>query len=657
MKKIFVILFVLSSICLNGVFGQDIILDQPIRAGELTLFPSLRNQNEYYYLSDKPRLATNERGRPQFSFLRYVENQQSGANQPDLDEGDGGGIVHAVIELDVTNEQLDNAKQELRQVNPRGTIRGPAIYEGGTIALISSVSDPESGFSRQILGLGKAPILDGQKAAVSIQLTKLGAKVLWESFQTPTPDMSISFEMELEGYKSPKEAIIEANFDQIYSSESFQAGIISRQGGTVLAGEIDAAFEDQFRSGSIKVVQIGEDEDMEAALDDAYQKLTKMMFESSKGNPMALGQMSVPLQNNQKSVLDRAQEILDKGREDAKEDFELMKQSLKIEAFLNQGANQDEENKPGESNLNQNQRELIAQNGEEQAPGTSKDPAEGGAPDHWNIPPRAKEFDPPEMPSTAIVASYKLRQTRQRGVFRIDLQKYSVENLTIRFDENFGPVINCDECFREVSLDDPFFKQREIAAVMDGFNANDFGNYINYVSVTLQKEHQGGEYTTDDVRIDRSKFNQEGNNFKLLYGWKEDNDRRLWRNYKYRLVWNFFGGYTEETDWTTSSDNAIPLVPPLYIKSVDVEVDPEIMKEEGVRSVEVKLFYDLGNREQVKQIRLNLRAEETASRIELLQPVNQLQYEYEITWYLRDGSTKTSDRKEGGSLVIFADNL
>ena len=55
--------------------GQDILLDKTVRAGELTLFQSVSNPNEYYYLSDKPKLAVDPAtGKPQFSFLRYVEN-------------------------------------------------------------------------------------------------------------------------------------------------------------------------------------------------------------------------------------------------------------------------------------------------------------------------------------------------------------------------------------------------------------------------------------------------------------------------------------------------------------------------------------------------------------------------------------------------------
>jgi len=74
-----------------------------------------------------------------------------------------------------------------------------------------------------VVGVGNAPILDDQKAAISIQLTKLGSKLLWESFHTATPDISFSFEMTLDGYNAPKRALLEAHFDQIYEHQSFAA--------------------------------------------------------------------------------------------------------------------------------------------------------------------------------------------------------------------------------------------------------------------------------------------------------------------------------------------------------------------------------------------------------------------------------------------------
>jgi hypothetical protein len=179
--------------------AQQVIIDRPVRAGELTLFPSYQDSNVYYYVLDKARLATDANGRPQFSLLRYVNNVRSGAGDADATVGEGGAILHALVTLEVTQDQLREAQRALNRVRPGGRIEGPVVYRSGRFALVSSFTDGEGRMSERVLGVGNAPILDGQKAAVSLLLTQEGSRILWQSFHTPTPDISFSFEMEMDG--------------------------------------------------------------------------------------------------------------------------------------------------------------------------------------------------------------------------------------------------------------------------------------------------------------------------------------------------------------------------------------------------------------------------------------------------------------------------
>ncbi|HYQ88223.1 MAG TPA: hypothetical protein VEU09_01190, partial [Candidatus Binatia bacterium] len=104
--------WVLGLFCLVVALGsmagpasaQQILIDKPVRAGELTVFPDLNDPMSYYYVNDKPHLSLDANGKPQFSFLRYVENVRSGADQAEAQEGEGGGIVHAVVALSITPE-------------------------------------------------------------------------------------------------------------------------------------------------------------------------------------------------------------------------------------------------------------------------------------------------------------------------------------------------------------------------------------------------------------------------------------------------------------------------------------------------------------------------------------------------------------------------
>ena len=51
-------------------FVQQIILDKPVAAGKLKVFPGVyTDSNSYYYLPNKLRMAVDEQGQHKFLFL------------------------------------------------------------------------------------------------------------------------------------------------------------------------------------------------------------------------------------------------------------------------------------------------------------------------------------------------------------------------------------------------------------------------------------------------------------------------------------------------------------------------------------------------------------------------------------------------------------
>ena len=161
--------------------AQQVLFDQPVRAGDLVMFRDIHDEKAYYYAPTRPRLATDANGVPQFSFFRWVENVRSGAAEAEAREGTGGGIIHVVVAFGVTKEALAEAEQDLKRQIPGGRVAGPIVPKSGTFTLISTVrdpKDPKNQFSTQVIGVETAPVLDGDKAAVSISLTPLGAKVV-----------------------------------------------------------------------------------------------------------------------------------------------------------------------------------------------------------------------------------------------------------------------------------------------------------------------------------------------------------------------------------------------------------------------------------------------------------------------------------------------
>lgn len=697
--------------------AQQVLLDKPVKAGELNLFPDLNNESIHYYVPDKVRLATDASGTPQFSFLRYVENVRSAADQPEAREGEGGGIVHALVTLGVTPEQLDAAKRELQRIKPGATIQGPVVFKSGRFGLVSSFADTKGNLTKQVVGLGSAPLLDGEKAAISIQLTKLGAKILWESFNTAAPDVSFHFEMDMSGFRSPKRATIDADWSKIYSHKAFNAGVAT----SFLAAEVKNTYDELRTSDAIKITQVGEDDKMDAVIATAYKMLQDRMFEPLGGTGTPEVASLATAGGGQPSLLDRATARLkeaqaaveatntrirgenketeaanDKARAEqakgagARSKWELAdRAAAKAEAdaavALRTAVVAEEragraakltpakEGESDEIDMTQYAKDDIAKTAKDaRAAATAAateakrlraeaDKVQGEAAVATATAPPTKALkEEASAPVLSVIATLEMKKVKQSGTFHMDLNKYLPENLTLAFSENIGDLrrLKGDAShFREVNLDDPLFKQRELVAMIDGLNAQDFGQFINFVDVQMRKRHAGGAETPDEVRIDRNNFNKEGNAFKLLYGWKDDTDRSKWMEYDVQTTWSFFGGKSVVEPWRTLSSGTIPVVPPLRRRTVMLDGNAEEMQQAGVRAVTVKLFYDLAGAEQSKQVTLNVAKGQVAEKVEMLAPANAQDYAYEIMWQLKGNRSLSVPRTKSMSDIVYVDEL
>ena len=685
-------------------FAQEVVLDRQVRAGDLTLFPSAKNDNQYYYVAGSARLATGERDRPQFSFLRYVEPNVTA--DAESDKGAGGGIVHAVVEIGVTDEQLAEARRELSRANPSATLVGPVPFKSGTFALISSFANEDSDFTDQVLGVGPAPLLEKQGAAISLSLTRKGAEVLWESFHTETPDISFSFNMEIDGFRSPKQAILEANFDRIYSHNNFQAGVAT----PYLQAEIETAFEDLRTQGAIRITQVGEDEKMDALIQTAYNRLTELMFQRAESSGAASPLAGVA--GSSESMLDKASALLDRRRQETRTENEAIRKrnqeaddrrgraaqarttadqskarvdevaagveqldarvesARRLAANYNRRAREaatDERRKAYEalagrfreqaeryeriaSERKTELESLRAQHGEHDTAATAAEAA--GSTDREEA---------QEMPSLTVVASYRMKRVRQRGEFKIDLNKYSAGSLAMRFDQNIGDLtrhLDDENIFRTVDIGNSAFRQRELPVFIDGLNVTDFGEYVNFVTILLRKRHENGTETTDEVRVDRLNFQQSANNFKLSYRKLGDGDLGRFLDYEYRVLWNFFGGVEVDEPWQSSARSAIALSPPYQRRTIFLEGDPEIVEQERIRSVDIRIYYKLGGTERTQRIALRPRnGEGLSQRVSFMLPADSYDYEYEMSWRLDDGTRVRTGRVATDEASLFFDEV
>ena len=697
-----ILAFVAASLVAGAVpaRAQQILLE-PVRAGELILFRDLTNEKAYYYVSDKPKLALQEDGKPYFSFLRWVQNVRTGATEAERREGDGGGIVHGLVTLAVTQEEIREAQAELQRLKPGGRVVGPVMWESGTVALVSAMKDPKGEMITHVAGVSAAPILDGQKSAFSILLSKLGSQVLWDTFQKPTPAVAFAYDMKLKGFRPPMRAILEANFDQIYKHKSFNAAITHKY----FAADIQAAFDDLRRQGAIKLTEIGDDAELHSLIQTAYQKISDIMFQNATdilkpvtlpaaGGADPLSHLASRLSAHVTKATDaaktdprgpqaRADELAAKKRV---EDLEAELKPLQ-DALATARATHDEHDAKAKADKEAAEKlKAKADKGDEAAKAglaaaqetaeASADARAGGASEvaarQAAVTAKQKELDAAREkfesaqetaeefsgrpPALGILASFQMKKFRQSGTLKVDLNKYTESTITMPFAGNISDVRQFKDAFRRVNLDDPLYQQREIVVSLAGINAEDFGPYVNFVTVRLRKKHAKGAETHDEVLIDRQTFNREGNRFKLLYGWKDDDDRRRWMDYEYRTVWNFAGGKSVETPLQKASEQAIPAVSPYQRRAVELQADAAELAKGEVRSLTVKLFYDLAGLPQVKTATLDA-TKLQSTRIEYFSAPDTVDYEYEIIWRLKGNRTVSSGRQKGAGAILAVDEV
>lgn len=286
---------VLTSICLwvgllYAAVAQQVMIDHGVKAGDLWVFPLVTNQKEYLYLPLEGRLGSNPTGGPEFSFLRYVENKK-GADGGSITEASGGGVLHFLAEYNTPADKVAEAQRLLRQKlkDEEVKIRGPVIFSGGKYTIVSSLARIQNKDGEVSVITGNAPVLEGNKIAISVKLDKKEAQILYNSLQQATPDLSVFFELQFQGVTDAYDATVTVNWSEVQKDEAFRGGVKVY----IVGAEIDAAFKRLTRNNAIKLVSRGESASTEALLNNVYTKLLDLMFRRVEDDPPPRQEMGI----------------------------------------------------------------------------------------------------------------------------------------------------------------------------------------------------------------------------------------------------------------------------------------------------------------------------------------------------------------------------
>lgn len=256
--------------------AQQVSLEDGVRAGGLWCFPLAGDPSQYVYLPDTVRLAKDDAGRPQFSFVRYVVNA-SGTGSESVTAAAGGGIVHFLVVMETPPPAVRAAEQALQRErrDAKVALRGPLVFREGRYSLVSSILNPGgSGPERTVMAMGRAPTFEGNQLAFSFDLDPRHATLLMQSLAMNTPDVSLVFDMTFDGLTAAYDAELTVDWSEVRKSESFKAGASVY----FVGADVERMVDELRRTNAVRLRSSGSSQAMQGLVDAAYARLTELLF-------------------------------------------------------------------------------------------------------------------------------------------------------------------------------------------------------------------------------------------------------------------------------------------------------------------------------------------------------------------------------------------
>ncbi len=258
--------------------AQATVKDEGVRVAGLWCYPVAGRPTQYRYLPSRVSLAKDAKtGKPAFSFLRYATDAAGRETGTDVLRADGGGILHFLVELETPPAQRRRAQAKLaKATGVKGAeLVGPVSFAEGSYTLVSSVARRGDDGQPQALATGRAPVMEGQRIALSFDLSQTQAALLARSFETAAPDLSLVFDLAFDTQSPAYQATVHVDWDRLEKSSHFEL----RADAVLFGVEIERRFEALRTRGVIRIETAGESAASEALVARVYDRVLSLLFE------------------------------------------------------------------------------------------------------------------------------------------------------------------------------------------------------------------------------------------------------------------------------------------------------------------------------------------------------------------------------------------
>lgn len=253
-------------------------------------------------------------------------------------------------------------------------------------------------------------------------------------------------------------------------------------------------------------------------------------------------------------------------------------------------------------------------------------------------------------------AAYKRKSIKNEGSVTYDFSgratvekhhfvTFNIANIYIKYASN--PLI-----FKDVSLYDVHFQQRQVNIGLDGEVERDFNKMLNNVTVVVKKNHQDSSVTIKEIVLNKEVLKKINTPF-VTYLSQGDQDRLLWLEYEYQVTWQLIGGGKITTDWIKDSSPMISLYVPYKRWKVSLEGDLAKLKEQEVSLISVQLNYLFAGQQRSERIKLTPQDNLENKLVELTVPTNFETLDYSITWIKKDGTQRTATGKDKYGIIVI----